>query len=80
MLAPRPLALSDNQLDTVMRAAAVLTPTDRDPFLHAVAEALAGREIGDGIVGRVVAEVQRRFWVAPELERRGSGAISKYSR
>jgi hypothetical protein len=72
-----PIALSDSELSTVMRAAGVLNVADRDDFLRAVAHELAGREIGDGIVGRVVAEVQRRFWVAPEIDvERGS----KYGR
>jgi len=42
-----PIALSDTQLDTVMRAAGALHVADRDPFLRAVASVLAGREIGD---------------------------------
>ena len=51
-----PIALSDDQLHTVMRAAGVLNVADRDDFLRTVAHALAGRELGDGIVARVCAE------------------------
>jgi hypothetical protein len=81
MLAPpRPLALSDDQLDTVMRAARVLAPADRDAFLKDVARALDGREIGDGLVRRICTEAQRLYWRAPDVETRGSGAVSKYSR
>jgi len=50
-----------------MRAASVLNTFDRDDFLRAVAHELAGREpLGDGIVGRVCAELQKRFWRPPE--------------
>jgi hypothetical protein len=72
------LALSDNQLETVMRAAGVLNIYDRDEFLRAVAHELAGRELGDGIVGRVCAELQKRFWRPPELDGRTAGG--KYAR
>src|SRR5262245_36256880 len=74
-----PIRLSDSELNTVMRAAAVLNIADRDPFLRAVAESLAGRELGDGIVARVCAEAQKRFWRPPELDGRPAG-LSKYAR
>jgi hypothetical protein len=67
------LTLSDNQLSAVMRAAGALNVADRDPFLRAVAHALAGRELGDGIVGRACAEVQKRFWRPPEIGGRHVG-------
>ena len=73
-----PLALSDSQLETVMRAAGVLNIYDRDEFLRAVAHELAGRELGDGIVGRVCAELQKRFWRPPEIDGKPHG--SKYAR
>jgi hypothetical protein len=65
---PRPLALSDSELDTIMRAARVLAVADRDSFLHAVAFALQQQpELGPGIVARVAAEMQKRFFRPPEL-------------
>jgi len=73
-----PLALSDSQLETVMRAAGVLNIYDRDEFLRAVAHELAGRELGDGIVGRVCAELQKRFWRPLEIDGKPHG--SKYAR
>jgi hypothetical protein len=74
---PRPLALSDQQLDTVMRAAAPLQPIDRDAFLVLVAARLRGVEmIGDGVVARVCKEAQREFWDAPDLSR--SRDVSKW--
>jgi hypothetical protein len=63
---PRPLALSDSQLDAVLRAAAPLQPVDRDAFLVLVAARLRGVEmIGDGVVARVCKEAQREFWTRP---------------
>ena len=64
----KPLALSDEQLLTIQRAAGPLHPHDRGPYLERVAEMLGGREIGDGLVGRVAREAQRQFLRAPELE------------
>jgi len=65
-----PIRLSDSELDCVMNAARVLPVSDRDPFLRAIAEALAGHVLGEGLVARTVAEVQKRFWRAPELDER----------
>jgi hypothetical protein len=75
-----PVRLTDSQLETVMRAAGVLNVYDRDDFLRAVAQELAGREpLGDGIVGRVTAELQKRFWRPPEVEGRAPYG-GKYAR
>ncbi len=64
----KPLALSDEQLLTVQRAAEPLHPHDRGAYLERVAEMLSGREIGDGLVGRVAREAQRQFLRPPEPE------------
>jgi hypothetical protein len=63
-----PIRLSDRQLSAVMRAAAVLSPADRSPFLRAVAHELQGRTIGDGVVHRTIREVQGKFRVPPALD------------
>jgi hypothetical protein len=61
-----PLALTDEQLHAVMRAAFPLQPRDRDAFLRDVATALQGiSELGPGLLHRVVCEVQRRYWDPP---------------
>jgi hypothetical protein len=71
---PRPLALTDSQLDIVFRMAAPLLDVDRSAFLEDVARALAELpEIGDGIVARVCAQAQRKYWRPPELEHGGMG-------
>jgi hypothetical protein len=52
---------------------APLAPPDRRAFLAAVADALQGvAEIGDGLVSRVCAEQQRRWFTLPAEE--GFGA------
>jgi predicted NBD/HSP70 family sugar kinase len=57
----RPLALSDQQLDIIRRAAEPLPPRDRPAFLQRVAALLNGKELGDGAVARAAAEAQRRY-------------------
>jgi len=67
----RPLALSDQQLAIIRRAAAPLHPRDRSAFLQRVAELLNGQEIGDGTVARAAAAQRRRYWDPPDLSRAG---------
>jgi hypothetical protein len=64
-----PIRLTDAQLDAIVRACQPLAPGDRGAFLEAVAAALRDREIGDGLLHRTIAEVQRKFWDPPVLER-----------
>jgi hypothetical protein len=63
-----PIALSDEQLDAIVRASTPLAPADRSVFLEQVAAELRGREIGDGTVYLAIATVQRRHW-RPPIER-----------
>jgi hypothetical protein len=75
----RPLALNDNELDTVMAAARPLAPDLRDPFLHAVAHALAGRDVvSPGTVHQVCRELQREFFDPPDFN--GNAGGGKYGR
>ena len=62
-----PLALTDAQLDQLLRYAQPLDPEDRGKFLTEVAQKLNGYEVGDSILARVCAETQRRYWHPPEL-------------
>jgi hypothetical protein len=74
-----PLALSDDQLDTVMRGAEPLLPQDRHKYLQRVAELLYQQgEIGDGAVARVCREAQRAFFDPPTDTVR-HGRINKYA-
>jgi hypothetical protein len=52
-----PLALTDSELDAVLAAARPLPAERRDAFLQAVTAELRGREVGPGLVHRVVAQV-----------------------
>jgi hypothetical protein len=56
-----PIPLSGPQFLAIANAAAALNPVDRDPFIAAVAAALEGQPVGDGIIGRVIRDVQCRF-------------------
>ena len=73
---PKPLALSDAQLDPIYRAAAPLDVRDRDGFLRVIAAELRDRELGDGLVARVCADVQERFRRPRDLTR--TVGTSKY--
>ena len=59
MQQPKPIALTDNQLDQIMQSAAVLHPQMRRVFVEHVAFALRGKVIGDGEVFRACREVLR---------------------
>jgi hypothetical protein len=75
---PNPIALTDDQLDIIQRAAEPLNPHDRGAYLETVAELLNGHELGDGIVARAAREAQRRFWRAPKLP--ANAGLPKYAR
>jgi hypothetical protein len=62
---PAPIALTDEQLDAIIRACGPLRPDARGAFLETVAAALQGREIGDGAVYLAIAAAQRQFFDAP---------------
>jgi hypothetical protein len=60
---PRPISLSDDQLSTVMKAAAPLDPHRRSAFLVALATMLRSepQPIGDGSLGRAIRQLQPTF-------------------
>jgi hypothetical protein len=65
---PTPLALSDSQLDQIMRLAAPLQPGQRIIFLEMLAAKLNGqRELGDGVVYRAARELQREYFSPPDF-------------
>lgn len=69
-----PLRLTDEQLTAIMRGAQPLAPNRRDAYLREIADALAGRELGDGTVARAIRTAQKRHFDVPEL----SHDVSKY--
>jgi hypothetical protein len=70
-----PLALTDDQLDLIMRCAAPLDPQMRHVFVEHVAYALRGKTIGDGEVWRACVSVLREagMFVSPIDDDRGAG-------
>ena len=70
----KPIALTDDQLMIIMRAAEPLQPHDRSAFLILVATRLNEQDvIGDWLVSRVAREAQAEFWRrAPQVEQRAS--------
>jgi hypothetical protein len=72
-----PVRFTDAQLDQVMRCAQPLHPRVRVAFIEAVANALRGKELGDGVVFRACREVLRGCFDPPEL---GSGRATKWDR
>jgi len=64
----RPIALSDDELSAIINAAKPLHPVQRDLFLRAVAEAITALPmVGPGSIHRAIVELQKRFFVAPDL-------------
>jgi hypothetical protein len=62
----KPLGLTDELYKIVMDAARPLDVTLREPFLLAVARALASRnDLGPGVVHQTCRELQREFWDPP---------------
>jgi hypothetical protein len=65
---PRPLALTDAELDAVMAACQPLHPSQRDAFLQHVASLLRDcGEIGPGAVHRAIVAAQRAHFDPPDL-------------
>ena len=63
---PMPLALTDDQLQQIFRAARPLRPRDRSAFLQMIADRQRDHlEPGDGELFRIVAEAQRAFYDPP---------------
>jgi hypothetical protein len=66
--------LASDEIDIVLAAALPLDRDAREPFVHAVMDALQGRD-GPGLVWRVCKEIQPRFFRPPVL---GAGTPAKY--
>jgi hypothetical protein len=62
-----PIALTDDQLEVIMRHAEPLQPGDRATYLRRVASLLHGVEIGDGAVARAARQAQSELFRAPDL-------------
>ena len=74
---PAMLALSDDELTVIMACARPLLPQDRDAFTKDVASQLATYpERGPGLVGRICAATQRKYFSPPSLH----GSVGRWSR
>jgi len=72
-----PLAISDESLKLLLELAYPLAQDDRSSFLEDVARELHGRELGDGLVGRVARDVQKRYLRPPPTEEMRKGSQSR---
>ena len=60
--------LCPDQVDAVLRAARPLASADQEPFFKEVSSALADlSDLGDGVVHRIIRDVQHRYWGSPNL-------------
>ena len=67
-----PLALTDDELTTIMHLAAAVPVEHRDAFLQSLADALgAYSETGVGVVHREAAKLQKYFVNAPSTVHAG---------
>jgi hypothetical protein len=65
---PRPISLTDSELEAVMNAARPLAPRERDRFLRRIAEVICMLpERGDGAVARAIRSVWREYYDVPDL-------------
>jgi hypothetical protein len=75
-----PLYLSDEQMSAVLAASHPIAPARRvDFFVDVVRELSALPMVGDGVVHRVIVDVQRRYFDAP-LEADERHRVGKYGR
>jgi hypothetical protein len=64
-----PIALTDDQITSIMQLAAPLSPADRVRFLQLIAERLRNQDdVGDGSISRLCRELQRQFFTPPSTE------------
>jgi hypothetical protein len=70
-----PLALSDTRVDHILLTTGPLQPQERAAFMAQLLEDLLMRrdEIGDGELGRLLRDLQRKHFRPPTDEESGSG-------
>jgi hypothetical protein len=69
-----PVRLTDSELDQVMAAARPLPVHARDAFLqHVASELKRCNGVGPGVVFRIVRDVQKIYFDAPNLEHGHAG-------
>jgi len=79
LFAMPPICLSDEQMSALLAASHPLPPDSRSAFLEHCALELARLPIvGDGVLHRVIMQVQREYFDPPDLSAGASGRSSKY--
>ena len=74
-----PIALTDAQLNTIIAASTPLPPDLRGAFLETCAREIAALPmIGDGILHRVIMNVQRRYFRPPLATEVTGHKVGKY--
>jgi hypothetical protein len=64
------IGLTDNQMGALLSAARPLPPDRRSEFLeHCARELAALPEVGDGVLHRTIALIQRQYWDPPQFGR-----------
>ena len=77
---PTPIALSEEQMTAIWAAAVPLSTDARGAFLEEVATEISRHPIlGDGLLHRVIMQVQRKYFDPPQFVSGDSG-VSKYNR
>jgi len=74
-----PIRLSDEQMSALLAASHPLPPDSRSAFLEHCARELARLPmVGDGVLHRVIMQVQRQYFDPPDLSAPTHGRVSKY--
>jgi hypothetical protein len=77
---PPPVALSEPQMVALLAASYPLPLQSRGPFLEACAREIASLpELGDGVLHRTIARVQKLYFDPPDLDGR-MPRMSKWER
>jgi hypothetical protein len=73
------IALSDTQVDHILLVSRPLQPQERAAFMAQLLEELlnrrAGEEVGDGELGRLLRDLQRRYFQPPTVDERETARI-----
>jgi len=79
LFAMPPICLSDEQMSALLAASHPLPPNSRSAFLEHCARELARLPIvGDGVLHRIVMQVQREYFDPPDLSTATHSRTSKY--
>jgi hypothetical protein len=79
LFAMPPIRLSDEQMSALLAASHPLPPDSRSAFLEHCAREIARLPmVGDGVLHRVIMQVQREYFDPPDLSAGAPSRNSKY--